>query len=98
MSLVYVPRRKEIAMSRESLPDREVVYRKLIEAALDAIVVADQEGSIVLVNAQAEKLFEYKRTELLDESLPRGCGESIDSIGPAICLVPLPDQWKPTWN
>jgi len=69
MSPVYVPRRKEIAMSRESLADRELVYRKLIEAAPDAIVVADQEGSIVLVNAQAEKLFGYKRTELLDESL-----------------------------
>lgn len=56
-------------MTRESLADREVVYRKLIEAAPDAIVIANQEGSIVLVNAQAEKLFGYKRAELLDQSI-----------------------------
>lgn len=56
-------------MAHESLADREIVYRKLIEAAPDAIVIANQEGSIVLVNAQAERLFGYKRAELLDESL-----------------------------
>ncbi|HEV2195678.1 MAG TPA: PAS domain S-box protein [Candidatus Acidoferrum sp.] len=56
-------------MTQESLADREVVYRKLIEAAPDAIVIANQEGNIVLVNAQAEKLFAYKRAELLDQSI-----------------------------
>ncbi|HKW63440.1 MAG TPA: PAS domain S-box protein [Candidatus Acidoferrum sp.] len=56
-------------MAQESLADREIVYRKLLEAAPDAIVITNQEGSIVLVNAQAEKLFGYKRAELLDQSL-----------------------------
>jgi PAS domain S-box-containing protein len=56
-------------MAQESLADREVVYRKLIEAAPDAIVIANQEGNIVLLNAQAEKLFGYKRAELLDQSV-----------------------------
>ena len=37
----------------------------LLRAALDAIVVTDDQGSIVLVNAQAEELFGYPHADLL---------------------------------
>jgi PAS domain S-box-containing protein len=42
-------------------------FRALLEAAPDAMVIADERGHITLVNAQTEKLFGYKREELLGQ-------------------------------
>ena len=41
----------------------------LVDAAPDAIVIADGEGRLVFVNSEAERLFGYARAELLGETV-----------------------------
>ena len=47
----------------------ETIFRNLLEAAPDAMVVVDREGRILLVNARSEILFGYGRTQILGQSV-----------------------------
>lgn len=47
----------------------EEYFRSLLENAPDAMVIADAEGRISLVNAQAERMFGYSRMELLGKRI-----------------------------
>jgi PAS domain S-box-containing protein len=47
----------------------EEMFRLAVEAAPNAMVIVNGEGKIVLVNAQTEKLFGYRRDELIGKDL-----------------------------
>ncbi|WP_157679264.1 PAS domain S-box protein [Methylovulum psychrotolerans] len=53
--------------AEQALRDSEEQFRALLEAAPDAIVIVDEQGLIVLVNALTISLFGYSRAELLGE-------------------------------
>ena len=48
-----------------ALPDEAGLYRDLLDAAPDAILIVDEAGAIVFANAATETLFGYARDELL---------------------------------
>jgi PAS domain S-box-containing protein len=58
----------EIKTESEILDSSEFL-RALFEAAPDAILVADREGSLVRINSQAEKMFGYDRHELVGKPI-----------------------------
>src|SRR5688572_18877564 len=44
-------------------------FRLIVEAAPNAIVVIDEQGRIVIVNSQTEKLFGYGREEIIGQPI-----------------------------
>ncbi|HEY5923821.1 MAG TPA: PAS domain S-box protein [Kofleriaceae bacterium] len=56
-----------------------VSFHELVDAAPDGIVVCDSTGTILLVNAQAERMFGYERDDLI--------GQQIETL--------IPDRYRP---
>ncbi len=57
--------KEELLAQQEELRSSEEQFRTLLESAPDALVISDQEGRIRLVNKQAERLFGYRRDEMV---------------------------------
>ncbi|MDH5454988.1 MAG: PAS domain S-box protein, partial [Gammaproteobacteria bacterium] len=49
--------------------DSEAYFRHLLDSAPDAMVIIDEQGKIAIVNAQAEKMFGYRRDEMLGRAV-----------------------------
>jgi PAS domain S-box-containing protein len=68
-----------------AVQESEARYRGLLEAAPDGMVVINQRGEIVLLNARAERQFGYRRDELLGQMvksiIPEGFAERLIADG-----------------
>lgn len=53
----------------EMIAEVQIPFRQLLDAAPDAMVISDQYGRIVLVNAMAEKMLGYSRAELIGQPI-----------------------------
>ena len=60
----------------------EEKFAGLLDAAPDAIVGVNEDGEIVLVNAQAERLFGYERGELVGNSVDMLVPDAVRQIHP----------------
>jgi PAS domain-containing protein len=76
-----------IAVLLNKLVERLVIQQRnisvLLESAPNGFVLVDENGIIKLANASAEKLFGYKREDLV--------GKSVDMSPPAF---PIPRRWR----
>ena len=59
----------ESMVAQEASQRSERLFRELLEAAPDAMVIVNADGNTVLVNQQTEELFGYSRHELVNRSV-----------------------------
>lgn len=64
--------RKARRAAEENLRTSEAMIKSIVDTAADGIIVIDEDGIIEFVNAAAERMFDWKASELI--------GQSIDSL------------------
>jgi PAS domain S-box-containing protein len=58
---------RQIIQRKQQMNRQETRFKELMEASPDGMVLAQGNGRIILVNAEVEKLFGYRREELVDQ-------------------------------
>src|SRR5690606_16736272 len=59
----------ELVLVNNDLQKAEEQFRLVVESAPYAMVLIDNKNEIVLINSQTEKLFEYKRVDLVGKNI-----------------------------
>ena len=49
--------------------DKTTTYKAVFDSAPDGVIITDQQGTILLVNNQVEKLFGYTKNELVNQKI-----------------------------
>ena len=75
---------EELRASAEALTMSEKLARLVVDSAVEAMVMVNHEGQIVLVNVQTEKLFGYHREDLLGQPVEILVPESSRGRHPAL--------------
>jgi formate hydrogenlyase transcriptional activator len=60
-----------LKMSSTSHEPAELSFRSFFESAPDAMLLADAQGGIIIINSQTEQMFGYRREELIGERIEK---------------------------
>jgi PAS domain S-box-containing protein len=69
VAVFFIRDMTDILQAEQALLESRAEFREIVESAPDAMVIADSEGRIQIVNAETERLFGYARDELLGHAL-----------------------------
>lgn len=83
------------AVREEMISESEARFRGLLEAAPDAILVVDRGGVVMLINAQAERLFGYSREDMEGQPIELLVPESRNAIHPVLEELHVSDRRRP---
>jgi len=84
-SSLYQSTNERVRWLTESLSAREekiIQFQTILESIADGVMVAGEDGEVILVNAAAERILAVPRQRLLDQTISRLYAELLEARGP----------------